>query len=165
MEGQCGSRFLGCPLNQPIIKLFRVMGGVFYCCLKGQSLNLPPHWLSMAQVAYPWLQSNISSYSVWLPFVVITETSSFCLVNLTGRIIIVADIALYQQPGQKDKIKKCLTQHHLWQDIIKFLLICLLILLLRSVVLVCNHTLQWVCVGLLGSCSRATEWSWQHHKT
>lgn len=154
---QVWSRFLGCPLNQPIIKLFRVMGGVFYCCLKGQSLILPPHWLSMTQVAYPWLKSNISSYSVWLPFVVTTETSSFCLVKTVNS----TEIALYQQPiYRKDKIKKCLTQHHLWQDIIKFLSICQLILLLRPAVLVCPHTLQWVRVGLL-----TTEWSWQHHKT
>lgn len=64
----------------------------------------------------------------------------FYLVNSAARVIIecgknnVAPGKLFLE--RTYKIKKCLTQHNLWQDKIKFLSICLLILLLGLVVLV-----------------------------
>lgn len=54
MEGRYGCRFLELPLSQPIVKMVRVVRGVFYnYWFKDHLKN--PHPPSMAQIAYPWL--------------------------------------------------------------------------------------------------------------
>lgn len=86
VEGQCGCRFLWCPLNQPIINMFRAVGGVFFSLLmKCHPKNLHTSWSSVSRFAHPWSRGTRYCLMI-LNNVLSFSCTDVCLGNLRSTL-------------------------------------------------------------------------------